>query len=142
MATIKDVAKLAGVSFKTVSRVINRSPYVKDEVRQKVLRAPETLDYRPLHHARQMRTQPYSPGRLPEGGSSNHLPQNGVSRRSLRRWPGGRRPSAWLRLPGTRCTTGCPGPSKARLAEIRSQIPKPYFEGSRKSAFLAHALPA
>jgi len=39
MATIKDVAELAGVSFKTVSRVINRSPYVKDEVRPEVLRA-------------------------------------------------------------------------------------------------------
>ena len=57
MATIKDVANLAGVSIKTVSRVINRSPYVRDEVRQKVLRAADTLEYRPLHHARQMRTQ-------------------------------------------------------------------------------------
>jgi LacI family transcriptional regulator len=57
MATIKDVAKVAGVSIKTVSRVINRSPYVRDEVRQKVLQAADTLEYRPLHHARQMRTQ-------------------------------------------------------------------------------------
>ena len=57
MATIKDVAELAGVSFKTVSRVINRSPYVRDEVRQKVLRAADTLEYRPHHHARHMRTQ-------------------------------------------------------------------------------------
>ena len=57
MATIKDVAQLAGVSFKTVSRVINRSPYVRDEVRQKVLRAADTLEYRPHHHARHMRTQ-------------------------------------------------------------------------------------
>jgi LacI family transcriptional regulator len=57
MATIKDVAELAGVSFKTVSRVINRSPYVRDEVRQKVLRAADTLEYRPHHHARHMRTK-------------------------------------------------------------------------------------
>ena len=57
MATIKDVAELAGVSFKTVSRVINRSPHVRDEVRQKVLRAADTLEYRPHHHARHMRTQ-------------------------------------------------------------------------------------
>jgi LacI family transcriptional regulator len=57
MATIKDVAKLAGVSFKTVSRVINRSPHVRDEIRQKVLRAADTLEYRPHHHARHMRTQ-------------------------------------------------------------------------------------
>jgi LacI family transcriptional regulator len=57
MATIKDVAQLAGVSFKTVSRVINRSPHVKDEVRQMVLRAADSLEYRPHHHARHMRTQ-------------------------------------------------------------------------------------
>ncbi len=57
MATIKDVAQLAGVSFKTVSRVINRSPYVRDEVRQKVLRAADALEYRPHHHARHLRTQ-------------------------------------------------------------------------------------
>jgi LacI family transcriptional regulator len=57
MATIKDVADLAGVSFKTVSRVINRSPHVRDEIRQKVLRAADTLEYRPHHYARHMRTQ-------------------------------------------------------------------------------------
>jgi LacI family transcriptional regulator len=57
MATIKDVADLAGVSFKTVSRVINRSPHVRDEVRQKVLRAADALEYRPHLHARHMRTQ-------------------------------------------------------------------------------------
>jgi LacI family transcriptional regulator len=57
MPTIKDVARLAGVSFKTVSRVINRSPHVKDDVRQRVLRAADALEYRPHHHARHMRTQ-------------------------------------------------------------------------------------
>jgi LacI family transcriptional regulator len=57
MATIKDVAKLAGVSFKTVSRVVNRSPNVRDQVRQRVLRAAETLEYRPHLYARHMRTQ-------------------------------------------------------------------------------------
>jgi LacI family transcriptional regulator len=57
MSTIKDVAELAGVSFKTVSRVINRSPHVRDEVRQKVLRAADALEYRPHLHARHMRTQ-------------------------------------------------------------------------------------
>src|SRR5260221_11244805 len=57
MATIKDVAELAGVSFKTVSRVINRSPNVRDEIRQRALRAADALEYRPNLHARQMRTQ-------------------------------------------------------------------------------------
>jgi LacI family transcriptional regulator len=56
MATIKDVAKLAGVSFKTVSRVINRSPHLKDEMRQRVLRAIDALEYRPHHTARHLRT--------------------------------------------------------------------------------------
>jgi LacI family transcriptional regulator len=56
MPTIKDVAKLAGVSFKTVSRVINRSPHLKDDMRQKVLRAIDALEYRPHHNARHLRT--------------------------------------------------------------------------------------
>jgi LacI family transcriptional regulator len=56
MPTLKDVAKLAGVSFKTVSRVINRSPHLKDEMRQKVLRAIDALEYRPHHNARHLRT--------------------------------------------------------------------------------------
>jgi LacI family transcriptional regulator len=57
MATIKDVAKAAGVSFKTVSRVVNRSPNVRDQVRQRVLRAADALEYRPHLYARHMRTQ-------------------------------------------------------------------------------------
>ncbi|MBP6546678.1 MAG: LacI family DNA-binding transcriptional regulator, partial [Phenylobacterium sp.] len=32
--TINDVARLAGVSKKTVSRVINESPFVKEETRK------------------------------------------------------------------------------------------------------------
>ena len=35
-ATINDIARLAGVSKKTVSRVINRSPLVRDDTREKV----------------------------------------------------------------------------------------------------------
>jgi LacI family transcriptional regulator len=57
MATIKDVANLAGVSFKTVSRVMNRSPNVRDQVRQRVLRVADALEYRPHLYARHMRTQ-------------------------------------------------------------------------------------
>ena len=42
-----DVAKHAGVSQKTVSRVVNRAPHVRPEVRDKVTRAIEELGYRP-----------------------------------------------------------------------------------------------
>jgi len=46
-ATIDDVAKLAGVSIKTVSRVVNREPNVRDSTRDKVERAISELNYRP-----------------------------------------------------------------------------------------------
>src|SRR3954463_1635220 len=41
-----DVAQLAGVSQKTVSRVYNDEPYVSAEVRRRVLEAGEELGYR------------------------------------------------------------------------------------------------
>ncbi len=44
---MRDVAALAGVSLKTVSRVINDEPAVSNEVRSRVRRAIEQLDYRP-----------------------------------------------------------------------------------------------
>ena len=47
MATLYDVAKLARVSPKTVSRVLNESHLVAEETRQRVLAAIEKLDYHP-----------------------------------------------------------------------------------------------
>ena len=44
MATIKDVARMAGVSVATVSRVINNSPKASDASRQAVNYAMETLN--------------------------------------------------------------------------------------------------
>lgn len=52
MANIKDVAKAAGVSVSTVSRVINNSASVVPEKRQAVLSAMERLSYRPNTLAR------------------------------------------------------------------------------------------
>jgi len=56
-ATIRDVAKRAGVSFKTVSRVLNGEATVRPVTRQRVLDAMDALDYTPHHTARQMRTR-------------------------------------------------------------------------------------
>ncbi|MCL6573452.1 MAG: LacI family transcriptional regulator [Bacillus sp. (in: Bacteria)] len=52
MATIKDVAKLAGVGLGTVSRVINNTGYVSESTKQKVLDAIELLGYVPNETAR------------------------------------------------------------------------------------------
>ena len=59
-ATIDDVADYAGVSIKTVSRVVNREPNVRETTRSKVEKAIVKLNYRPnkaaqnlaSHHSR------------------------------------------------------------------------------------------
>jgi LacI family transcriptional regulator len=51
-ATIIDVAKHAGVSIKTVSRVINNVTTVKPQIRERVMRAIQKLDYHPNPSAR------------------------------------------------------------------------------------------
>jgi LacI family transcriptional regulator len=51
-ATIIDVAKHAGVSIKTVSRVINNVKTVKPAIRERVMRAIQKLDYHPNPSAR------------------------------------------------------------------------------------------
>jgi DNA-binding LacI/PurR family transcriptional regulator len=51
-ASVFDVAKAAGVSHQTVSRVLNAHPNVRPATRQKVLDAMERLDYRPNFAAR------------------------------------------------------------------------------------------
>lgn len=55
-ATIRDVARQARVSLKTVSRVINREASVRDETRERVMRAVEQLGYRPDLSARSLRS--------------------------------------------------------------------------------------
>jgi LacI family transcriptional regulator len=50
--TINDVAAMAGVSIKTVSRVLNREPHVRPELRERVMTAVESLHYRPNFAAR------------------------------------------------------------------------------------------
>lgn len=47
MATIEDVARLAGVSRQTVSRVINKSGYISEKSRKSIEAAIQELNYRP-----------------------------------------------------------------------------------------------
>lgn len=54
-STMRDVAALAGVSVKTVSRVVNAEPGVSAELAQRVRRAAEQLDYRPDFSASNLR---------------------------------------------------------------------------------------
>ena len=56
MATIFDVAQLAGVSIKTVSRVVNREANIRPETLEQVNKAIEMLGYEPHHGARLMRS--------------------------------------------------------------------------------------
>lgn len=55
MSTIKDVAKLAGVSPSTVSRTLSNRIFVEEETRQKVLKAVDELNYKPSIMAKALR---------------------------------------------------------------------------------------
>ncbi|MGW4116938.1 LacI family DNA-binding transcriptional regulator [Actinosynnema sp. NPDC004786] len=53
---MSDVARLAGVSHQTVSRVLNRHPYVREQTRLRVQAAIDQLGYRPNRVARALVT--------------------------------------------------------------------------------------
>lgn len=55
-ATIRDVARLAGVSNATVSAVINGKDRVSSQMQKKVEEAMKALDYHPDHMARSLKT--------------------------------------------------------------------------------------
>lgn len=56
MTNIRDIAKMAGVSVTTVSRVLNDHPYVKDDKREAVLKAIEECNYQKNINAVHLRT--------------------------------------------------------------------------------------
>ena len=56
MVTLKDVARVAGVSASTVSLVINKKRYVEEETKIKVLKAIKELDYHPNILAKSLQT--------------------------------------------------------------------------------------
>jgi LacI family transcriptional regulator len=57
MSTIRDVARIAGVSIATVSRVLNGSNRVSEETRRRVWDAATELDYWPNTAARSLTTR-------------------------------------------------------------------------------------
>ena len=52
--TVRDVARFAGVSTATVSRVLNNAGRVSSSARSKVMRAVSSLRYRPNEHASEL----------------------------------------------------------------------------------------
>ncbi len=56
LPTLKDVARLAGVSYQTVSNVINGETRITEETRQRVMRAIDQLGYQPHAAARSLRS--------------------------------------------------------------------------------------
>ena len=57
MLTIRDIAKMAGVSRSTVSLVLNNSPHVKEETRKRVNDVIQRVDYIPNNSARSLNTR-------------------------------------------------------------------------------------
>ncbi|GAB2688757.1 LacI family DNA-binding transcriptional regulator [Thalassiella azotivora] len=62
--TMRDVAALAGVSIKTVSRVVNGEPGAGAEVTRRVREAAESIGYRPDHSASSLRRSDRRSGTL------------------------------------------------------------------------------
>lgn len=56
MATIKELADYTNLSIATVSRVLNGKSGIKEETRQRILKAAQELNYRPNLYARSLRS--------------------------------------------------------------------------------------
>jgi LacI family transcriptional regulator len=76
--TIGDVAEFAGVSIKTVSRVVNREPHVREATRARVEAAISKLNYRPNLSARNLASQrSYLIGLIYDDPSHYEVPSSG-----------------------------------------------------------------
>jgi LacI family transcriptional regulator len=76
--TIDDVAEVAGVSIKTVSRVVNHEPNVRESTRDRVLAAIAELNYRPNLSARNLASQrSYLIGLIFDDPSAYEVPSAG-----------------------------------------------------------------
>jgi len=77
-ATLFDVARLAGVSHQTVSRVLNSHPNVREATRERVLAAVKQLRYRPNVAARVMANRQSRTIGLVTTGSPDYGPSSTV----------------------------------------------------------------
>ena len=90
-STIRDVAKRAKVSLKSVSRVINHEPAVREETRKRVLAAIEELHYHPDLSARSLRSaRSFAIGLVYDNPNPYYVisVQNGVLSACRERWFG------------------------------------------------------
>lgn len=72
--TIEDIARLSGVSIKTVSRVINREPNVREETKARVLAVIRDTNYRPNPSARSLAsTRSYNVALLYDNPSASYI---------------------------------------------------------------------
>ena len=79
--TINDVAKDAGVSIKTVSRVINNETSVRDNTRERVIASVEKLNFQPNLAARSLAgTKAYSIAYIYDNPNAYYIidMQNGI----------------------------------------------------------------
>ena len=77
-ATIFDVAQHAGVSIKTVSRVVNREPNVRESTPERVEQAIKALNYRPDQSARNLASnRSHLIGLVYDDPSAYELPSSG-----------------------------------------------------------------
>lgn len=83
--TIKDIARISGVSITTVSRVLNDRPDVSDESRRRVLDVIESTNYIPNNSARDLvKTKSDSIGLVVRGISNPFTPTlSGLWRQAL-----------------------------------------------------------
>src|SRR5690606_3295273 len=73
-ARINDVAQAAGVAIKTVSRVLNNEPNVREETRTRVLEIVKKLNYHPSLSARSLAgRRSYLIGLVYENPSANYI---------------------------------------------------------------------
>lgn len=73
--TMLDVAEQCGVSYQTVSRVINNSSGVSAKTRRQVLKAIEALGYHPNHFARGLKTHRSYVLEVITFGVETHIPR-------------------------------------------------------------------